>query len=102
VRDGSSNARSADPYGMVVTFRPTADPAEPNDDIAQATVLPFGTTLRANILPRGDGDTYRISTQRQGELTVAISETPANLNMARRSGRRPTSCLRTACLIQWT
>jgi hypothetical protein len=82
VRDGSSNARSSTPYGMVATFRATADPSEPNDVFADATVLPLGAVLRANILPLGDGDNYRISAQRQGELTVEFSETPANLNMA--------------------
>ncbi|MDF0603419.1 hypothetical protein P1J78_22055 [Psychromarinibacter sp. C21-152] len=82
VRDGSSDARSPDPYGMVISFRPTADPAEPNDDHTTATPLAFDIVQQANILPRGDYDHYRVTAPHQGELTVDFSASPANLNMA--------------------
>jgi hypothetical protein len=82
VRDGSSNARSATPYTMRTTFRPTADPAEPNDAVAQATPLSWNAVMASNILPRGDADLYRIEAPRQGGLTVAFPAMPPNLNMA--------------------
>ncbi len=82
VRDGSSDARSPDPYGMVISFRPTADPAEPNDRHTTATPLAFDVVQQSNILPRGDFDHFRVTAPHQGELTVDFPVSPANLNMA--------------------
>ena len=82
VRDGSNNARAAEPYGMVITFIPTADPAEVNDSIQNATALPLNQPMQASILPLGDVDYYALNISHQGELTVDFTASPANLNMA--------------------
>jgi len=82
VRDGLNNARSAEPYAVLATLKPTADPAEPNDEPKDATPLGLGQTVRANILPRADGDLYRITLGRPGRLTVRFTESPQDLDMA--------------------
>ena len=82
VRDGSNDARAADPYRMVLAFAPTADPAEPNGRVEDASALGFGIVMQAAILPKGDSDYYRITADHQGELQVDFTQVPAALNMA--------------------
>ncbi len=82
VRDGGNSARAPEPYEMTVSLDQTADTAEPNDDLANATPILFDKAIQANILPRGDGDLYTIDIAQQGELTVEFSASPAELDMA--------------------
>lgn len=82
VRDGSNNARAADPYGMVISYIPTADPSEPNDTLKTATPLAFNQPMRAAILPLGDVDHYLVTANQQGELMIDFASVPADLNPA--------------------
>jgi len=82
VRDGYNNASSAAPYTMIATYMPTADSAEPNNELATATPLGWNRTVAASILPIGDADYYRLTAPRQGELTIDFTSAPANLDMA--------------------
>ncbi|WP_136660186.1 hypothetical protein [Nitratireductor sp. XY-223] len=81
VRDGSSNARSHQPYGVVISFLPTADTAEPNDVHADATPLALGDKIQSNILPRGDWDHYSVNVPALGQLNVDFPVSPPELNM---------------------
>jgi hypothetical protein len=82
VRDGNNDARSTAPYGVVTAFRPTDDKAEPNDSIASATPVTLGDPMHANILPLGDADLYAVDLSHQGELSLAFTASPPELNMA--------------------
>jgi hypothetical protein len=82
VRDGYNNARSAAPYRLQADFTAVADPAEPNDAIAEATPLAFGQTVAANILPQRDADFYRVTAPGRGTLRLAFPQAPPELDMA--------------------
>ena len=82
VADGHSDASAPQTYRMQTSFIATADPAEPNDDRASATELAWNAEMAANILPKGEHDFYRVHADWQGQLSLRVTETPANLNMA--------------------
>jgi len=84
VRDGKNDGRSADHYRLTTSFVPTADPSEPNGSIAGASPAILGEALQANILPKGDADYYAIDVPQQGEMTLAITDMPENLDIAMR------------------
>ena len=81
VRDGSSNARSPEPYGLTASFAPTADSrVEPNDVVAQATPIALGTTIVGSILPVGDADHYAFRTTGT-DLRVTLTQSPTALDI---------------------
>ena len=82
VRDGSSNARSAEPYNLTLDLVRTADVAEPNDTRETATALAWNREVSANILPKGDVDHYSVRLDAQGEIRVTFGNAPPELNMA--------------------
>ena len=82
VRDGRNDERSAQPFQVSADFVPTADAQEPNDTFAQASALTLGEPARANILPKGDADFYNVNIPAQGALTVAVTSSPADLDMS--------------------
>jgi hypothetical protein len=80
--DGSYDARSVQPFTVTATFKPAADPFEPNDSFGAATPLELGSPVQINILPRGDVDWHYVELPNQGQLNVAVTEVPANLAVA--------------------
>ena len=85
VRDGRDDARSIDPYTLHLAFTPTQDLYEPNDSFGTASPIKLGAPVRGTILPRGDADWYRISTQRPGDLFIRITGIPPDLDIVVRA-----------------
>ncbi|MFQ5913547.1 MAG: PPC domain-containing protein [Nitrospinota bacterium] len=81
VRDGGNNAQSSEPYEMSLAFTATADASEPNNKMETASAVEIGKTVKANILPKGDADWYRVDVEHQGELNVKFGKVPSNLDM---------------------
>jgi hypothetical protein len=81
VHDGSDDADSDQPYTLSTVFTPTVDENEPNNAFGAAKALAFGAPMPATILPRGDADWYHIDVDEHGELAVAITGVPANLDL---------------------
>lgn len=82
VIDGSSDARSSQPYKLLATFVPAADAYEPNNSFGMAkNPGSLGATFPANILPQGDADWYSIDVDQHGELDLLISHVPPDLDM---------------------
>ncbi len=81
VHDGSDDEEAEQAYTVTTAFTPTPDQAEPNDNIGSATVLSFDQPVQASILPRGDADWYAVAVDQHGELKVAITPMPANLDV---------------------
>ncbi len=84
VRDSHNDVRSIDPYSLRATYTPTNDRGEPNNSFGSAVPLKLGAVVSGTILPKGDADWYRISTNRPGSLTVHITDSPADLEMSAR------------------
>jgi hypothetical protein len=81
VRDGHNDSAASAPYGLQFEFTPTADRFEPNDSVGKATPLSPSASFRANILPRGDADWYRLEVEHHGELRVVASDVPEALDV---------------------
>jgi serine protease inhibitor ecotin len=81
VRDGNDDAESVSPYSLRTVFTPAADTFEPNDRFGSATPVEPDTVLVANILPQGDVDWYCTEVDHQGELQVAISNVPEDMDI---------------------
>jgi hypothetical protein len=80
--DGAYDARSVQPFTVTAVFRPAADPFEPNDRFGAATALQLDSPVQTNILPRGDTDWHYVDLPHQGQLSVAVTDVPANLAVA--------------------
>lgn len=81
VRDNNDDSRALQPYLLRTVFTATVDNLEPNNAIGSASPIQSGQPLQATILPKNDGDWYSLEVAHQGELTVKISDPPANLDM---------------------
>ena len=81
VRDGNDSDASEQPYTLTTLFTPTVDPNEPNPAFGLATALAFDQPMQATILPHRDADWYTFAVEQHGELQVAITDPPANLDM---------------------
>lgn len=77
-----ADGRSAQPYTLAWSFKPTRDGLEPNDRFSDATLLTLGAYYTATIFPAYDNDIYAIVAPDQGELRVEISEAAENLAIA--------------------
>lgn len=82
LRDGRNDARSATPFDLALNLRPTGERGEPNNSTKDATRLDFDAPIQATILPLGDVDWYRIAAPSQGELTIALTNSPENLDLS--------------------
>ena len=81
MRDGNDSDASEQPYTLTTRFTPTVDPNEPNPAFGLATALAFDQPMQATILPHRDADWYTFAVEQHGELQVAITDPPANLDM---------------------
>jgi len=81
VNDGHHNQFSSDPYRINLTWQATADRAEPNDLVNQATEVILGETIQASLYPRGDVDRYRFTAPHQGELSISVSNVADTLDL---------------------
>ncbi|WP_031435174.1 PPC domain-containing protein [Methylomarinum vadi] len=81
VHDDRDDQRSVQPFTLTFEFKASGDRAEPNNSFAQAKPLPLGETVTATILPKRDADWYRVDVDKQGELTVEITQSPQDLDM---------------------
>jgi hypothetical protein len=82
VRDGRDDARSVQPFTTAVAFTPSVDRFEPNNGFGSASPLAIGETVQATILPATDSDWYRVDVDEQGELKVAVTGVPENLDIS--------------------
>jgi hypothetical protein len=80
VADGGNDVRSVQPYTLQVTFVASGND-EPNNAFNSATPLTFGQPHSASILPQGDTDWYRVQVDGPGEMQVAVTAVPADLDV---------------------
>lgn len=81
ISDGSSDARAIEHATLSTVFTPVADAHEPNDSYGSPSPLAYGTPIRANILPLGDADWYRLDADRAGTFRVVIDEVDKDLDV---------------------
>lgn len=81
VRDGSDDTESVNPYSLRTVFTPAADTFEPNNRFGSATPIEPDSTLVANILPEDDADWYSMEVDHHGELQVAITDVPEDMDI---------------------
>ncbi|MBX2997905.1 MAG: PPC domain-containing protein [Caldilineaceae bacterium] len=84
VRDGGDDAESAQAYTLQTTFTPAIDASEPNFDFGHAAPIVAAQTIQATILPVRDEDWYSFEVKDQGELQIAITGVPADLDISLR------------------
>ena len=73
VADDYSDAVSAQPYTLEITFTPAVDAGEPNKRLSTATPLEIGTPRSALVFPIGDADWYGFSVPQDGQVQVTVS-----------------------------
>lgn len=81
VADGGDNASSADFYRLSLQFDP-GDSFEPNNSLGKAKSIGLGQEILASINPRRDHDWYRFSVTQPGTLSLLITNSPANVDVA--------------------
>jgi hypothetical protein len=84
IGDVSNDASSIEPFTLELAFAASLDAFEPNDNPGSARPLTAGGEVPFTVLPRGDGDWFRISVDQPGELQVMIDEGPQNLDLTYR------------------
>jgi hypothetical protein len=84
VRDGSDDAAAEQPYTLATTFALSPDLAEPNNDFGQAATLSLDQPQLATILPVRDADWLAVTVDSHGELNLAITGVPADLEVVLR------------------
>jgi hypothetical protein len=82
VADSYNDARSVKPFRIKTAFAPSPDDYEPNDSFSTATLIPATGEHRLAIFPRGEADWFRVDIDDPGELTIAATGVPANLDLA--------------------
>ncbi len=81
VADSHNDASSGKPYTLNLNFTPSMDLFEPNDSFGTAAKLSNKQTWWSTIMPKGDVDWYQLQVDRQGELSVNITEVPKELDI---------------------
>ncbi len=79
--DANNDSGAVDPFRLVVTFDAVADPGEPNNAFGQATVVPATSERGVAIFPRGDVDWLAVAVDHPGELSLAVTGAPENLDV---------------------
>ncbi|NRB30638.1 MAG: pre-peptidase C-terminal domain-containing protein [Rhizobiaceae bacterium] len=82
VWDGRDNARSTTPYRLATRFSSASDKGEPNDTLATALPSALPNSTEGTIFPVGDSDLYRVETGGAGTLTLAVTNSAQNLDIA--------------------
>ena len=81
VRDGNNDRGSVGAFTLTSRFTASPDRYEPNDTIAGATALPATGEATLTIFPQGEVDWLRIDVDHPGELQLAATEVPGNLDV---------------------
>ncbi len=71
---------------VFATPLPCIDPNEPNNSIAAATVVPLPATINGLISPTGDLDFFRFTITANSNLTLFLSNVPADYDLRLRNG----------------
>ena len=81
--DNNDDARSIEPYTLLIDLMPTGDVAEPNESFGTAYSLGPGGEhdLQATILPYRDADWYAVDLDSAGVLTVTLTNVPADIDL---------------------
>lgn len=83
--DNYDDAAAAEEYRLRLRFAPAPDAAgEPNDTVSRATAVAPTGQVRCAILPRGDVDWLRLQVPHAGELKLAATGVPPELDVALR------------------
>ena len=88
MRDGRDDERSIQPIDVQFSFIPSVDAHEPNNAFGKASSIAPGQSISATILPKGDSDWYQLEVDEQGELKVAVTGTPPELDIVYRLWRQ--------------
>ncbi|RME91635.1 MAG: hypothetical protein D6766_11605, partial [Verrucomicrobia bacterium] len=65
-------AATPQPYELATSFTPVRDPYEPNNQPADATLLPE-SSIQAHLFPRGEEDWYRFHLPEGGTVHIALT-----------------------------
>lgn len=76
VADSNSDAISAEPFTIELSYAVAADGFEPNDRIDLARHVPLDGAVPLTILPRGDQDWFEFTTDAPGSLFVSLTNVP--------------------------
>ena len=79
--DANNDAASIEPFHLAVAFDPVADQGEPNNSFGQATIVPPTGERKLAIFPRGDTDWLAVDIDHPGELKLAVTGSPENLDI---------------------
>lgn len=80
LRDYQGNAISPANHSIELLYEP-GDNQEPNNSFGKATTIDPDGDLAANILPKGDADTYRFLVDHPGAIRVKLGNVPPNLEL---------------------
>lgn len=75
----SGQQASAEPFSVGLSFTPSADQGEPNNNFGAAAPLSIGQALSVTLLPAGDRDWYRLTVDHHGELRLAATNVASDL-----------------------
>lgn len=82
IADGSSDARSVEHATLSTRFTPLLNAYEPNDSLGAATPVTLEGETFAHILPKGDGDWFRIEVPGPGSLDFTIDQVAEALDIS--------------------
>ncbi|UXX82409.1 hypothetical protein [Roseovarius pelagicus] len=94
MRDAYNDAASPVPYRFETAFRPTQDWAEPNGTASTATPVQLDQSYAAHILPKADGDMYRVTVDHPGVLGIDVTASGTETNMTVRVMRADETVVR--------
>jgi hypothetical protein len=78
--DNNNDQASTESFPLELEFVVQADGLEPNDKINLAKHLPLDGTAQLSILPRGDQDWFKYTTDAPGSLLVSLTGVPENID----------------------
>ena len=79
--DSGYDAAAVEPFELKVAFAPVPDELEPDNSFGQAALTPSETLRKVAIFPRGDADWLALDVAHPGELKIAATGLPANLDV---------------------
>jgi hypothetical protein len=79
--DSRSDAATVDPLQLSFDFHPVPDVAEPNNSFGAAAAVEPTSAHKIAIFPRGDTDWLSIDVDHPGEMRLAVTNSPQDLDI---------------------
>ncbi len=78
----SSSNRSVSPFTLDLSYIPSPDLFEPNNNVEQARTIEGTRQITGTILPRGEQDEFIFEADHHGEWTIRIADQPNDLGLS--------------------